>query len=185
MRRKIYFADIDFSYIFAGMMTKELIIQKLQLLPHPEGGYYRETYRSSEEIGAPWLPKNYRGKRNCSTCIYFLLSSDTFSAFHRIRQDEIWHCYDGSPLWIHEIDRDGKYCKTLIGRNIADGQIPQYIVPAGNWFAATVYNPDDYALVGCTVSPGFDFLDFELASRGDLIKAFPQHIEIIAQLTRI
>jgi predicted cupin superfamily sugar epimerase len=112
------------------------------------------------------------------------LTSDAFSAFHRIRQDEIWHFYDGSPIALHTIKQDGVYTKTIIGRDFDLGQVPQFVVPGGSWFAAMVINPDDYSLIGCTVSPGFDFRDFELPSRNDLISKFPQHKEIISKLTR-
>jgi uncharacterized protein len=160
------------------------IIQKLKLLPHPEGGFYRETYRSDGGMDEKCLDNRYKGRRNYATCIYFLLTSDHFSAFHRIVQDEIWHFYDGSPVHLHMIDCDGTYSGTIIGRDIGKGEIPQIIVPGGTWFAAMVVRPDDFALVGCTVSPGFDFADIELASRESLLKQFPQHSNIITDLTR-
>jgi uncharacterized protein len=165
------------------MKPLDKIIQQLNLKPHPEGGYYRETYRSSGEISKDCLGSAFSGKRNFSTCIYFLLTSDTFSAFHRIKQDEIWHFYDGSPVELHLITTGGEYSKTIIGRNIEEGQIPQFIVPAETWFAASVINKNDFSLVGCTVSPGFDFHDFELPSRNNLTSLFPQHTEIITKLT--
>jgi predicted cupin superfamily sugar epimerase len=160
------------------------IIQKLKLIPHPEGGYYRETYRSSGEIKQNCLTKEYKGKRNYSTCIYYLLTSKDFSAFHKIKQDEIWHFYDGFPLKLHVISPDGKYSCNIIGREISKGQVPQFVVPGGHWFAASVINKDDFTLVGCTVSPGFDFKDFTLAKRSELIKEFPKHKNIITELTR-
>jgi len=166
------------------MKKLDQIIRKLDLKPHPEGGFYRETYRSDGVINENSLSYGYHGERNLSTCIYFLLTSDAFSAFHRIRQDEIWHFYDGSPIELHTITQDGTYNKTVIGRDFDLGQVPQFVVPSRSWFAATVINPDDYSLIGCTVSPGFDFRDFELPSRGDLISQFPQHKEIISKLTR-
>jgi uncharacterized protein len=160
------------------------IIQTLGLSPHPEGGYFRETYRSQGETGPECLNGQYPAKRNYATCIYFLLTYGSFSAFHRITQDEIWHFYDGSPLCLHRITAEG-YSKVIIGRNLAEGEVPQFVVPGGTWFAATVINPNGYSLVGCTVSPGFDFADFELAGREDLISKFPQHNGIIMQLTRV
>ena len=160
------------------------IIKKLSLQPHPEGGFFRETYRSKGVIKADSLDTSYQGERNYSTCIYFLLISDMFSAFHRILQDEIWHFYDGSPIELYSITKDGIYTTTVIGRDIEKGEIPQFVVPGGSWFAASVIRDDDYTLVGCTVAPGFDFLDFELAVRCELITKFPQHKEIITRLTR-
>jgi uncharacterized protein len=160
------------------------IIQTLGLYPHPEGGYFRETYRSQGEIGPECLVDQYPAKRSFATCIYFLLTYGSFSAFHCITQDEIWHFYDGSPLHLHLITQQGNYSKIAIGRNLDEGEVPQFVVPGGTWFAATVINPNGYSLVGCTVSPGFDFADFELGMREALISRFPQHSGIIKQLTR-
>jgi len=167
------------------MKQLETIIQNLKLQPHPEGGFFRETYRSAGEIKQDSLDSKFKGKRNYSTCIYFLITSEVFSAFHRIHQDEIWHFYDGSPINLHIITPKGGYSNTIIGRDIDEGQIPQFVVPGESWFAATVINKNDYSLVGCTVSPGFNFLDFELPIRNDLIIKFPQHKEIITKLTRV
>lgn len=160
------------------------IIRTLDLQPHPEGGFFRETYRSAGLIRRDSLDSGYPGARNYSTCIYFLLTSEVFSAFHRIRQDEIWHFYDGSPIELHVISDDGRYTKTLIGRDLDQGQVPQWVVPGGAWFAATVVQQDAYALLGCTVAPGFDFLDFELPTREELTGKFPHHGGLIARLTR-
>ena len=160
------------------------ILNKLNLQPHPEGGYFRETYRSSGVVNSDSLGENYIGERNFSTCIYYLLTSEMFSAFHRIRHDEIWHFYDGSPIELHCISPDGIYSKTVIGRDIENGEIPQLVVPGGSWFGARVILENDYSLVGCTVAPGFDFLDFELAVRSDLTLKFPRHAEIINMLSR-
>lgn len=162
----------------------ESLISGLELEPHPEGGYFRETYRSSGEIDQLNLGPDYDGKRNFSTCIYFLLTSDNFSAFHRIKQDEIWHFYEGSPIRLHVITPEGDYCEHLIGRALNDGQVPQFVVPGGSWFAAEVMRKSSCALVGCTVSPGFDFKDFELKTRKELITLFPDHVKIISRLTR-
>ncbi len=164
--------------------TIQILISGLELEPHPEGGYFRETYRSSEEIDEIGLGPKYTGKRNFSTCIYFLLTSHDFSAFHRIKQDEIWHFYDGSPLRLHVITPAGDYSEYLIGRVLDQGQVPQFVVPGGCWFAAEVMNQNSYSLVGCTVSPGFDFKDFELISRKELLGMFPEQAKIIARMTR-
>ena len=160
------------------------LVQKLNLIPHPEGGFYSETYRSKGTIPQNVIDEQYKGGRNFSTCIYFLLTSASFSAFHRIRQDEIWHFYMGSPIELHQITPSGQYHKNSIGNNIAEGQTPQLVVPGGNWFAAAVPEPDSYALVGCTVAPGFDFQDFILAKRDVLITDFPEHAEMIRKYTR-
>ena len=162
----------------------QTLIDKLHLKPHPEGGYYRETYRSKGIIEANELVAEYGGVRNFSTCIYFLLTSDTFSAFHRILQEEIWHFYLGAPILLHQITPEGKYSTVEIGNDLEAGQVPQLVVPGGIWFGAHVKDENAYSLIGCTVSPGFDFNDFELAERNTLLKTFPQHKEIILRLTR-
>ena len=164
-------------------MSAIQLIKTLGLQPHPEGGYFKETYRSKGEIGQDNLGTAYTGARNFSTCIYFLLTSDSFSAFHRIKQDEIWHFYKGSGLKLHMISPQGVHNEHLIGNNLEEGEVPQFVVPGGYWFAAQVIEPDSYSLVGCTVSPGFDFKDFELIARSDLIDIFPQHKHIISRLT--
>lgn len=159
------------------------IIYKLKLKPHPEGGFFRETYRSSEKIKENSLDNGYIGDRNYATCIYFLLTSDNFSAFHRIKQDEIWHFYDGSPLQLHIISESGVYTSHAIGKNLNKGEVPQFVVSGGSWFAAEVIVNNSYSLIGCTVSPGFSFEDFELKSRNKLISLYPNREKIIIKLT--
>ena len=159
------------------------IISKLKLEPHPEGGYYRETYRSQGEIDEANLGEGYEGKRNYSTCIYFLLTSDSFSALHRIKQDEIWHFYKGAPIHLHIISETGVQTEVIIGSDIEKGETPQYVVEGGCWFGAELINPNSYSLVGCTVSPGFDFKDFELRTRKELVALFPEHAALISKLT--
>ncbi len=166
------------------MIDPEKIVKALELNSHPEGGYFRETYRSEGKISKVELDGKFAGDRNFSTCIYFLLTSDSFSAFHRIVQDEIWHFYDGSPLFLHLISQRGEYSKVIIGRNFEKGEVPQHIVPGGMWFAAEVAWEDSFSLLGCTVAPGFDFLDFELGTRSELLADFPQCREVIAKLSR-
>lgn len=165
------------------MTEADNIIKNLQLQPHPEGGYYKETYRSHGFILEENLDSNFSGNRNYATSIYFLLTSDTFSAFHRINQDEIWHFYKGSPIRLHIISDEGKYSTIIIGNNFEKNQVPQHAVKAKDWFAAEVINNNAYTLVGCTVSPGFDFNDFDLPKRNDLILKYPLHKEIITKLT--
>ena len=130
-------------------------IDKLDLEPHIEGGYFKETYRSVENIDKHALPERFNGDHSFCTAIYFLLHSNDFSAFHRIKQDELWHFYMGDPLVTH-----------------------------GSWFGARLKARGSFALVGCTVAPGFDFADLEIAERDVLIKLFPEHQQIIEQLTR-
>ncbi len=166
-----------------NMTEVEKIIKSLQLQPHPEGGFFKETYRSQGTINVDSLGEGFSEKRNYSTCIYFLLTSDSFSAFHRIKQDEIWHFYKGSPIRLHMISETGNYSHINIGNDLDSNQKLQFVVPAKYWFAAEVIGSNTYSLLGCTVSPGFDFDDFELSSRADLISRFPQHIQLIKHLT--
>jgi len=166
-------------------MDHKKIVEVLGLQPHPEGGYYKEVYRSKGDISQGCLDGQFEGARNYSTSIYFMLTSDTFSAFHRIKQDEIWHFYQGSPIRLHTISPAGLHQEHTIGSDILNGQQPQMVVPAGYWFAAEVVEKDAFALVGCTVSPGFDFRDFELADQDSLIDEFPEHAELIGEFTRI
>ncbi|WP_282163271.1 cupin domain-containing protein [Ulvibacterium marinum] len=167
------------------MKDIEEIIQNLKLKPHPEGGYFRETYRSAGTIDQKSLGNAYSGLRNQATCIYFLLTSKAFSAFHKIRQDEIWHFYKGSPIELHMISPNGDYSKVRIGNSFNKGEVPQFVVPGGYWFAAETLSKGAYSLVGCTVSPGFDFKDFVLGNRQKLLSKFPQHSEIISRFTRV
>jgi predicted cupin superfamily sugar epimerase len=166
------------------MLTKEQLIKRLNLEKHPEGGYFKETYRSKISISGSSLPSNFTSDRNVSTCIYFMLTSDEFSAFHKVNQDEAWHFYLGDPILLHIISPEGKYSKIKIGNDFSADQTPQFIVPAHHWFAAEIENVNAFALVGCTVAPGFEFKDFELAERQHLQKKFTQHSELISRLTR-
>lgn len=159
------------------------IVKQLELLPHPEGGFFKETYRSEQIISQNAL-EGFSGDRNFCTSIYFLLTSDNFSAFHRIKQDEIWHFYKGSPLYVHVIYPNGDYVRHEVGMDFEKGQLPQLTVPAGCWFASSVKDEEAYSFVGCTVAPGFDFDDFELATYQELTVVYPQHNEVIKTLTR-
>lgn len=161
------------------------LIRALDLKPHPEGGWYRETYRATESIAAGGLPERYAGPRSHATSIYFLLTSDSFSALHRLKSDELWHFYHGSPLNLHVIQADGRYAPITLGTNLAQGETFQAVVPHGCWFGATVATSGAYTLVGCSVAPGFDFSDFEIADRESLTRAFPQHQALIERLTRV
>lgn len=162
-------------------------IERLDLRPHPEGGYFRETYRASEVIAHAGLPERFEGARSFATAIYFLLTRDAFSAFHRIRSDELWHFYAGAPITIAILDAGGtgRLATQSLGRDPTRGESLQVVVPAGAWFAAEVASAGAYALVGCTVAPGFDFADFELGARADLLERYPQHRGVIERLTRV
>ena len=160
------------------------LIEKYHLLPHPEGGYYKENYRSLETIPKASMPKRFNGERSYSTAIYFLLEEGNFSAFHKISSDECWHFYAGESLWIHVIHVNGRLETIRLGSDIENGEIFQAIVPAGCWFASEPAPGTAYSFVGCTVAPGFDFDDFELAKADELSKQFPQHMSIINRLCR-
>ena len=157
-------------------------IDNLGLIRHPEGGWFRETYRSTEYIERKHLPVRFSGDRSFSTAIYFLLKSSEFSAFHKIRQDELWHFHCGSSLAIHIIDENNEYQKHILG--LQGRQHPQLAVKAGCLFAAKVKDPDSYTLVSCTVAPGFDFDDFEMPARNQLLDLYPQYKSVIMKLTK-
>ena len=163
--------------------TAQSYIQALQMRPHPEGGFFQESYRSEQTMQAP-APGGGSVQRNVCTAIYFLLEAGNFSAFHRIKSDEIWHFYAGQALEVLELLPDGELCCTRLGSDILRGEIPQYVVPADTWFASRVADGGTFSLVGCTVAPGFDFADFQLARRQELLEIFPQHRQVIAELTR-
>ena len=161
-------------------------IEHLDLRPHPEGGYFRETYRATETIAGSALPARFDGSRAVATAIYFLITRDAFSALHRIRSDEIWHFYAGDAVTLAVLDADGaaKLATESLGRDLARGESPQVVIPAGAWFGAEVASSGSFALVGCTVAPGFDFADFELGERASLLRQYPQHRGVIERLTR-
>jgi uncharacterized protein len=159
-------------------------IARLNLEPHAEGGYYRQTYRSDVSIAQSALPLQFKGARPASTAIYFLLDGKNFSAFHRLQADEIWHFYAGSALVVHAIVPDGRHSELLLGSDSESGESFQGVVKAGCWLAARVKDPNAFALVGCTMAPGFDFEDFELATRAQLAGLYPAHRALIEELTR-
>lgn len=159
------------------------LVRHLNLSPHPEGGYYAETYRSAGSIPAAALPPGFSGERSHSTAIIYLLPEGQKSRFHRLRQDEVWHFYLGGPLRLVMIDPEGNSSEVILGSDIAKGQHLQFAVPAGTWFAACPKPGSVYSLSGCTVAPGFDFADFELASGQDLKKAFPALYGLIDEFT--
>lgn len=166
-------------------MQIEELINHYHLLHHPEGGFYRQTYIAEESISQAALPTRFNGDRPFSTAIYFLLPHGSFSAFHRIKSDEVWHFYEGCSLNIHVIRPNGVYNLLKLGRNPQKGESYQLVVPANAWFASEpVGAPGSFALVGCTVAPGFDFADFELAEARILVEQFPDHAQLIRRLCR-
>jgi hypothetical protein len=159
-------------------------IEKLQLTSHVEGGAFREVYRSPLTISRRSLPLFFQGDRNISTSIYFLLTQGQFSAFHRIASDEGWHFYFGDPLLLYEIGHNGLLTTHRLGPDPENDENFQTVVKAGSWFASIPAPGSEYSLVGCTVAPGFDFAEFELADRTGLLQQYPQHAELIRELTR-
>lgn len=162
--------------------TAEYYIEKLEMTKHPEGGWYKETYRSVGEIDQGNLGQEFLGSRNYSTSIYLLLQADETSAFHRIKSDELWHYHDGNGLTIHELTSEGEYIKHHLGLNLDLKETPQLIIPAGSWFASEVLANGDFCLVGCTVSPGFDFEDLELAKANDLLLKYPDQKNLVNRM---
>jgi len=159
-------------------------IEKLQLTAHVEGGAFREIYRSELVLSRKSLPLFFQGDRPASTSIYFLLTEGQFSAFHRIAADEVWHFYFGDPLLVYEITHNGRLVTHHLGANPEKGENFQAVVKAGSWFASAPAPGSEYGLVGCTVAPGFDFADFELADREALAAQYPEHAGLIKKLTR-
>jgi len=179
--------------------TAKYWITKLALQPHPEGGYFREIYRATEQISATALPTRYLGPRVFSTSIYFLLAGTQISTLHRLASDEQWHFYDGNALLLDMITPDGTSREVRLGRRATAGEQFQAVIPAGTWMGARLAAPAvairrltdcgrasqrGYALIGCTVAPGFEFQDFAAGRRSNLLERFPQHRKLITALTR-
>ncbi len=159
-------------------------ISKLQLEEHVEGGAFKEVYRSDVCIPKSVLPEGFNGSRAAGTSIYFLLQKGQFSALHKIASDEIWHFYYGDPLIVYEIEISGNIMEHKLGANFEAGERFQCVVKAGSWFGAMPAKDSEYALVGCTVAPGFDFNDFELANKENLQHQYPQLISVINKLCK-
>jgi len=166
------------------MSIANQLIQRYDLKGHPEGGWYKQTYKSSEQTAAAALPGRFNGDRAFSTAIYFLLETGNFSAFHRIKSDECWHFYAGDPLLIYIIEQTGDLKVISLGNNFEEGQAFQYVVRANCWFASRPAPGSEYCFVGCTVSPGFEFEDLELADAIELSVVYPQHKSCIEELCR-
>ena len=158
-------------------------IDHFKMEAHPEGGYYRQIYRSGQVIPASALSDKYNGNRLAATSIYFLLPSNNVSHLHRLASDELWYHHYGTTLTIHIITENGNYEKISLGPEAGNGGLFQALVPGGTIFGATVAEKDNYALVSCMVSPGFTFEDFELLDREDVLYQYPQHKAIIKKLT--
>lgn len=158
------------------------VITMLHLQPHPrERGYYVETYRSSESIGQAEIPLRYQGSRSFSTAIYFLLKAGGFSEIHRLQSDEIFHFYLGSTVELLALDSNGKGRLIRLGNNINNGEVPQHVIPRGCWQGMRCTG--DFALLGCTVAPGFEYTDYESAERQALINVYPDWTDWIRRLT--
>jgi hypothetical protein len=154
-------------------MTAEEAVSRLGLSPHPEGGFYRETYRASDVLPRESLPKRFAGPRNAATAILYLLPEGAKSRLHRIASDELWHFHLGGALELVELAPDGRVETTILGTDLKSGEVLQKAVPAGRWFGARPRAGAGWCLVGCTVAPGFDFADFELGKRAELLRSFP------------
>ncbi len=163
---------------------KNKIISLLNLVPHPEeGGYFSETYRCSEHINNDALPGYYDGDRCHSTAIYYLLTPDTFSAIHRLQSDEIFHFYLGDPVEMLQLAPDGSGKIVTLGSDIINGQSPQVLVEKNIWQGARLKKGGKFALLGCTVAPGFEFVDYEHGQKAQLLDQYPQFQELINSLT--
>jgi predicted cupin superfamily sugar epimerase len=163
------------------------LIRRFDLKPHPEGGYFSETYRSTARV---LRDGETAATRSASTAIYYLLCDGAHSAWHRIRSDEVWHFYAGEPLHVHVLDENGGEAGgsgSIVTHRLGNplthpGTVYQAVVPAGLWFAAECADPASFALVGCTVAPGFEFSEFELADAGALKARHPRHAALIERL---
>lgn len=165
------------------MQSAAHYIQQLGLVAHPEGGFYKEVYRSREALAQAALPARYGGNRAMATSIYFMLTAEAPSRFHRIKSDEIWYFHAGGPIRLHQLDAQGRHHESLIGLDLAQGQVLQCCIEAGNWFAAECVAPAEFSLVSCMVAPGFDFNDFELATTESLVADYPAHAALIQKFT--
>jgi len=160
-------------------LAKDELIRRFDLQPHPEGGFFRETYRSTARVSRAGSGET----RSASTAIYYLLCDGAHSAWHRIKSDEVWHFYAGAPLLVHVLDDAGTLATHRLGNPLTHPDTAfQAVVPAGQWFAAECEDPATFALAGCTVAPGFEFSEFELAALDVLQSAYPAHAEFIARL---
>jgi uncharacterized protein len=164
--------------------TAQELIALLKLQPHPkEGGFFREMYRAADRFGAQQLPARYGSERSASTAIYYLLTPNTVSALHRLASDEIFHFYLGSPVRMLQLDPDGGSKEMVLGPDLAAGQQVQVLAPRGVWQGSLLEPGGEFALLGCTVAPGFDYADYEHGQRAQLLAKFPHYAELIRRLT--
>ncbi len=166
------------------MKSAKYWIDRLSMLPHPDGGYFKETYRSTDIIGQDRLADRYHGPRAAGTGIYYLLNEGAVNYLHRLKSDEMWHFYEGGPLLLHLIRPSGEFQQIRLGANPEAGEVFQAVVERDCWFGATLVQPEGYALVGCTVAPGFDFADLTMAEAETLIAQFPEHAVLIKRLAK-
>ena len=159
-------------------------IEKLNLTEHPEGGFFAPAFRASEQISRGGLPDRFAGNRAIASSIYYLLKKGQFSTFHRLKSVEIWNFFEGDPLTIHVLDQLGALTEKRLGRDFDKGERFQVAIEAGDWFAAEQRGPGDFTLVGCTVAPGFEYEDMEIAGRVELLANYPQYKAIIERLTK-
>lgn len=163
-------------------MTKaQQLIETLNLKRHPEGGFYRETYRSP----LSFMPSGVAEPRNLVTLIYFMLTTLEFSKFHRIFYDEIWMFHDGAPIHIHLIDKEGALTTKKLGKRTEEGELPQILIPGNTLFGAELGTGDDFGLASCMVAPGFDFRDFELFTAEEMNHLFPRHTALFSRIYKL
>lgn len=163
--------------------TASFYIDKLNLQAHPEGGFYARTYCHKATISATYVQQSNDERRHLASAIYYLLQKKDYSQFHRIQSDETWHFYKGTSsiiIWI--IAPDGSLSRKVLGDDICAGEFFQFTVPANSWFASELSDKRGFALVGCTVYPGFDFEDFELSNKSSLLEEYPEHQKVIKRL---
>jgi predicted cupin superfamily sugar epimerase len=166
-------------------MTAEEIKRRLGLEPHPrEGGYFIQTWKSEELIPQSALPSRYNGARAAGTAIYYLLEPSTFSEMHRLVSDEVFHFYRGDPVEMLQLSPDGSSRVVILGSDLARGMLPQVVVPKHVWQGSRLVPGGRVGLLGCTVSPGFDYADYETGQRAELVREYPQAGELIEALTR-
>jgi len=170
------------------MLNASQVIEALGLKPHPiEGGYFREMYRADGTIAGDRLPRGYvpSSARSFGTAIYYLLTAGTFSELHRLPTEEVFHLYLGGPARLPQLDPDGRGREVVIGTDLMAGERPQVVVPAGVWQGSRLAPGVEFALMGATMAPGFDYSDYEQGRRADLAGRYPEYAEIIRTLTRV
>jgi predicted cupin superfamily sugar epimerase len=168
-----------------GLMKAEEVIELLQLAKHPEGGWFKETYRSRETVSSSALPERYPGSRNFSTSIYYLITETGFAAIHKVASDEVFHFHLGDPAILSIISPAGELTEICLGPGIQDGHVLQAVVARDPWQGLDLKPGGNWALLGATVAPGFDFGDFYLPGADEMLKLYPQHDATIHRLTRV